>query len=468
MDAIEAGFAAATKGEFEAVKLIAKEGLKAEIFSFARANKKDIDAVVECGADAVFLVVPSSEIHIKHKLGKKHEDVLKLAEECVQYAKDHGLKVEFGAEDATRSEEQFLKKLIAVSVDAGADIVTPCDTVGVLTPERAYAFYSDLVKNFPNVVFGVHCHDDFGMAVANSIAALRAGAKEVHATINGIGERAGNAALEEVAVALELIYGVKVPLKMNLFYEISLLVSTLTGVQVQPNKAIVGENAFAHESGIHTHALLNNPMTYEPIPPSLVGRTRRLVVGKHAGSNGIRAVLNEMGIFPNEEQLKEIFAKVKMLGDKGKKVTDSDLLSIAEAVMNIPRNRPLKLQELTVVTGNKVTPTASVKLKVGNKVITAAATGVGPVDAAINAIRKAVGTIEPIKLDKYHVKSISGGTDAMVEVVVYLSKGDMTATASGTHQDIVIASVEAMLNGINSILSRGDANNMSLRLKVPT
>jgi D-citramalate synthase len=237
---------------------------------------------------------------------------------------------------------------------------------------------------------------------------------------------------------------------------------------VQPNKAIVGENAFAHESGIHTHALLNNPMTYEPIPPSLVGRTRRLVVGKHAGSNGIRAVLNEMGIFPNEEQLKEIFAKVKMLGDKGKKVTDSDLLSIAEAVMNIPRNRPLKLQELTVVTGNKVTPTASVKLKVGNKVITAAATGVGPVDAAINAIRKAVGTIEPIKLDKYHVKSISGGTDAMVEVVVYLSKGDVTATASGTHQDIVIASVEAMLNGINSILSRGDANNMSLRLKVPT
>lgn len=152
--------------------MIAKEGLKAEIFSFARANKKDVDAVVGSEADAVFLVIPSSEIHIKHKLGKKHEDILKLAGECIQYAKDHGLKVEFGAEDATRSEEQFLKKLIAVSVDAGADIVTPCDTVGVLTPERAYTFYSDLVKNFPNVVFGVHCHDDFGMAGANSIAAL--------------------------------------------------------------------------------------------------------------------------------------------------------------------------------------------------------------------------------------------------------------------------------------------------------
>jgi D-citramalate synthase len=357
--------------------------------------------------------------------------------------------------------------LIAVGVDAGADIVTPCDTVGVLTPEKAYAFYSDLVKSFQGVAFGVHCHDDFGMAVANSIAALRGGAEEVHTTVNGIGERAGNAALEEVAVALELIYGVKVPLKTNLFYETSLLVSRLTGVPVQPNKAIVGENAFAHESGIHTHAVLNNPMTYEPIPPTLVGRTRRLVVGKHAGSKGIRAVLNEMGMFPNEEQLKEIFAKVKMLGDRGKKVTDSDLLSIAETIMNIPHHRPLKLQELTVVTGNKVTPTASLKLKVRSKVIVAAATGVGPVDAAINAIRKAVQTIEPIKLDEYHVKSISGGTDAIVEVVVHLSKGDVTATAWGAHQDIVIASVEAMLNGINNILSRGNANNLSLRLKIP-
>jgi len=436
--------------------------LKAEIFSFARASKKDIDAVVGSDADAVFLVVPSSEIHMKHKLRKKHEDILKLAEECIEYAKDHGLKVEFGAEDATRSEKGFLKKLIEVSVNAGADIVTPCDTVGVLTPEKAYPFYLDLAESFPNVVFGVHCHDDFGMAVANSLAALRAGAKEVHTTINGIGERAGNAALEEVVVALELLYGIKVPLKMNLLYEASLLVSKLTGVPVQPNKAVVGENAFAHESGIHTHAVLSNPVTYEPIPPNLVGRTRRLVVGKHAGSKGIKAVLNEMGIFPNEEQLKEIFAKVKMLGDKGKKVTDSDLMSIAEAVMNLRHSRPLKLEELTVVTGNKVTPTASVKLKFGSKVISAAAIGVGPVDAAINAIRRAVQTVEPLKLDGYYVKSISGGTDAIVEVVVQLSRGDITTTAWGAHEDIVMASVEAMLNGINSLIFRGSAKALHM------
>lgn len=459
VDAIEAGFAAATKGEFEAMKLIANEGLKAEIFSFARGSKKDIDAVIDSDADAVFLVIPSSEIHIKHKLGKTYEEVLKLAEECIQYAKDHGLKVEFGAEDATRSDLSFLKRLISVSLDSGADIITPCDTVGVLTPEKAYALYLDLVKSFPGATFGVHCHDDFGMAVANSIAALRAGAKEVHTTINGIGERAGNAALEEVAVALRLLYGANLSVKLSLLYEASMLVSKFTGVQVQPNKAIVGENAFSHESGIHTHAILNNPLTYEPIPPDLVGRTRRLVVGKHAGSKGIKAVLNEMGIFPNEEQLKEIFAKVKILGDKGKKVNDSDLESIAATVMNLPKRRPLKLQELTVVTGNKVTPTASVKLVVKGKVISGAATGVGPVDAAINAIRKAVQTIEPIKLDGYHVKSISGGTDALVEVVVHLSKGDVTTTAWGADEDIVIASVEAMLNGINNIMVKNDYNS---------
>lgn len=455
VDAIEAGFAAATKGEFEAIKLIANENLRAEILSFARGNKNDIDAVIDSDADAVFLVIPSSEIHIKHKLGKEYEEILKLTEECIQYARDHGLKVEFGAEDATRSDTSFLKKLIAVSIDAGADIVVPCDTVGVLTPEKAHSLYSDLVRSFPNVTFGVHCHDDFGMAVANSIAALRAGAKEVHTTVNGIGERAGNAALEEVAVALKLLYGIDIPIKLNLLYETSMLVSKLTGVQVQPNKAIVGENAFAHESGIHTHAILNNPATYEPIPPSLVGRTRRLVVGKHAGTKGIKAVLNEMGIFPNEEQLREIFSKVKMMGDKGKKITDADLRSIAENVMNIPKRRPFRLQELTVVTGNKITPTASVKLNVRGKVIMGAATGIGPVDAAINAIRKAVQTIEPIKLDGYYVKSISGGTDAIVEVIVHLSNGDTTTTAWGAHGDIVMASVEAMLNGINNIVSKG-------------
>jgi len=453
VNAIEAGFAAVSKGEMEAVKLIAKEDLKAEVFSFARGAKSDVDAVIDGGANAVFLVVPASDMHIKYKLKKEREGVLRLTQDCIEYAKDHGLKVEFGAEDATRSDLSFLKEMIATSISAGADIVSPCDTVGILTPEKAYAFFSELVKDFPNVPFSAHCHDDFGMAVANSIAALKAGAMEVHATINGLGERAGNAALEEIVVALKLLYNVETSIKLNLLYDTSMLVSRLTGIPVQPNKAIVGENAFVHESGIHTHAILNEPLTYEPIPPRLVGRTRKLAVGKHAGSKGLEAALKEMGLNPNEEQLKEIFLRVKSIGDRGKNVTDADLQAIAETVMGLPKRRSIKLKELTVVTGDKVTSTASVRLNLNGKILTEAATGIGPVDAAMNAIRKAVSAVEPIRLEEYHVKAITGGTDAVVEVIVRLRKGDRTATAMGAHGDIVMASVEAMLSGMNVLLA---------------
>jgi len=427
--------------------------LRAQIFSFARGVKTDIDAVIDSGANAIFLVIPASDIHLQHKLRKTREDVLRLTEDCTQYAKDHGLIVEFGAEDATRSDQAFLKEIIATSVSAGADTVSPCDTVGILTPERAYTFFSDLIRDFPNVSFSTHCHDDFGMAVANSIASLKAGVREVHATINGLGERAGNAALEEILVALKLLYNVETSVKLELLYDTSMLVSRLTGIPVQPNKAITGENAFVHESGIHTHAILSQPLTYEPIPPEIVGRTRRLAAGKHAGSRGLKAALNEMGVNPNEEQLKEIFSRVKTLGDKGKRVTDADLQAVAETVMELPKLRSIRLEELTVVTGDKVTPTASVRLNLNDKILTEAATGIGPVDAAMNAIRKAVSAVEPIRLEEYHVNAITGGTDAVVEVIVRLRKGDRAATALGAHGDIVMASVEAMLSGMNVLLT---------------
>jgi len=459
VDSIEAGFAAASKGEMEAIKLIAEEGLKAEIYSFARGVKRDIDAVIESGADAVFLVIPTSDMHLKHKLRKSREEVLSLVKKCVEYAKDHGLKVEFGAEDATRSDMGFLKEIIAEAVSAGVDIVSPCDTVGILTPERTYQFFSELRDEFPSVSLSVHCHDDFGMAVANSIAALRAGADEVHVTVNGLGERAGNAALEEVVVALKLLYNVETSIKSELLYETSMLVSRVTGMPVQPNKAVVGENAFVHESGIHTHAILSEPLTYEPIPPEIVGRTRRLAAGKHAGSRGIKAVLEEMGLHPTEDQLKEIFLRVKAIGDKGKRVTDADLLAIAESVMGLPKFRAIKLEELTVVTGDHVTPTASVRLNMNGRVLTEAATGVGPVDAAINAVRKAVSAVEPIRLEEYHVNAVTGGTDAMVEVTVRLRKGDRVATAMGVHEDIVMASVEAMLSGMNVLVMNHEKNS---------
>jgi len=444
----------------KAIRLIANEGFRAEVYSFARGVKGDIDAVLKSDAKGVNLCVPTSNLHLKHKLKKNKEEVLRLTEDHTQYAKDHGLTVELSAEDATRSNFEFLTKMFAAGISAGADRVCPCDTVGILTPEKTHKLFSELRKKFAKVPMSAHCHDDFGLAVANSITALKSGVDEVHATMNGLGERAGNAALEEIAVALKVIYKVKVSMKTELLYNTSRLVARLTDFPLQPNKAIVGENAFVHESGMHTHGVLANPLTYEPISPELVGRTRRLVSGKHAGSRGIKASLNEMGLHPNDEQLKEVFLRVKTLGDKGKKVTDADLQATAEAVMNLPKIRPLKLEGLTVVTGDNVTPTASVQLNINGKALTEAATGVGPVDAAMKAVKKAVLAVEPIKLEKYSVKAITGGTDAVTEVAVSLRKGDRMATAIGVNEDIVIASVEAMLSGMNVLMT--DYNKLQL------
>jgi D-citramalate synthase len=453
VDVIEAGFPAVSEGEMEAAKLIAKEGLRAEICNFVRGTKSDIDTALKCDTQSVHLVIPTSDLHLQYKLKKTRDEILRLVEESVQYAKDHGLIVELSAEDATRSEFNFVKEFFAKGISVGADRICPCDTVGVLTPEKSYKFFSDMSETFKDIIISAHCHDDFGMGVANSIAALRAGAHQVHATINGLGERAGNAALEEIAAALKLIYGVELSIKTELLYRTSTLVTRLTGVPVQPNKAIVGENAFAHESGIHTHAILSHPSTYEPISPEIVGVTRRLVAGKHAGSHGIRASLEKIGLHPTDKQLKEVSMRVKTLGDKGKKVTDADLMAVAEVVMGLPQARPINLEELTVVTGDRVTSTASVRLKLNDKVVSEAATGLGPVDAAINAVRKAILVVEPIHLERYHVKAITGGTDAMVEVVVRLRKGDRTATAMGVREDIVMASVEAVLSGMNVLMA---------------
>jgi len=429
----------------------------------ARGVISDIDAVLKTGAVGVHLVIPSSDLHLKYKLKKTREEILEITADTTQYAKDHGLTVELSAEDATRSDLEFLTRMFKAGVAAGADRLCPCDTVGVLIPERTSELFSELKKRFSNVPLSVHCHDDFGLAVANSIIALKSGAEQAHVTMNGLGERAGNASLEEVAVALKANYNVNLPIKMELLYETSRLVSRITEFPLQPNKAIVGENAFVHESGMHTHGILANPLTYEPFPPELIGRTRRIASGKHSGSHGIKASLNEMGLKPNSEQLKEIFLRVKTLGDKGKRVSDADLQAIAEAVMELPTVRPIKLEEITVVTGSRVTSTSSVRLNVNGKMLTEAATGVGPVDAAINAIKKAVGIVEPIQLENYSVKAITGGTNAVTEVAVSLSKGDRKATAIGVNEDIVIASVQAMLSGMNVLMI--NYNNQKLKEK---
>lgn len=462
VDVIEAGFASVSQGELEAIKRIVKEGLKAEICSCARGVQKDVDAVVESEADSVHLVISTSDLHLKHKLRKTREEILKITAECVQYAKDHGLIVELSAEDATRSDEQFLRDVLSTGVSAGADRLCICDTVGILTAEKAYQLFNDMKNAFPSVPISAHCHNDFGMAVANSIAALRAGANQVHATINGLGERAGNASLEEIVAALKVLYGLETNIKTELLYSTSRLVARLTGIFPQPNKAIVGENAFSHESGIHSHGVLVHPSTYEPMAPELVGARRRMVVGKHAGTHGISAALEQMGLHPNQKQLEEIFLRVKNLGDKGKTVTDADLLAIAESVFGLKRDRPIQLEEITVVTGNRVTPTASARLKLNEQHFIGTGIGVGPVDAAINAIKSALSAVEPIILEHYGVKAITGGTDAMVEVFVRLRKGEKTVTAMGVREDIVMASVEAMLNGMDVLMASN--NNKSARV----
>jgi D-citramalate synthase len=463
VNAIEAGFAAASEGELEAIKLIADAGLKVQVYSMARGVTNDIDAVLKTGAVGVHLVIPSSDLHLKYKLKKTREEILKVTEDTTQYAKDHGLKVELSAEDATRSDLDFLTQMFKAGVAAGADRLCPCDTVGALIPERTSELFSELKKRISDVPLSVHCHDDFGLAVANSIIALKSGADQAHVTMNGLGERAGNASLEELAVVLKAQYKVNLAIKTELLYETSLLVSRITDFPLQPNKAIVGENAFVHESGMHTHGILSNPATYEPFNPDMIGRTRRIASGKHSGSTGIRASLMEMGFDPNDEQLKEIFQRVKSIGDKGKRVADADLQAIAELVMGLPAVRPIKLEEITVVTGSRVTSTASVRLNLNGKMLTEAATGVGPVDAAINAIKKAVGIVEPIQLDNYSVKAITGGTNAVTEVAVSISKGDRKATAIGVNEDIVIASVEAMLSGMNVLMT--NHNNKKFKEK---
>ncbi len=448
---IEAGSAITSKGEREGIKKVVGEDLSAEICSFARAVKVDVDAALECGVDSVHLVVPTSDLHIEHKLRRTREEVKEQAIETIEYAVENGLLVELSAEDSTRSDLEFLKQLFKEGIDIGADRICACDTVGMLTPEKASSFYESL-KNLGKPL-SVHCHNDFGLAVANTLSALQAGASQAHVTVNGIGERAGNASLEETVVALYSLYNIETDINIEMLYEVSRMVSRITGVHLQPNKAIVGENAFAHESGIHADGVIKKAETYEPITPELVGHKRRFVMGKHVGSHIIKKRIKEMGLRVDDRQFHQIFTRIKTLGDKGKCVTDVDLQAITEDVLGIMAEKMVELEELTIVSGNTVTPTASLRLNIDNKEVHEAGIGIGPVDAAIVAVKKSIKDFADIELEEYHVEAITGGTDALIDVVVKLKHDGNIVTARSTQPDIIMASVEAYLSGINKILS---------------
>ena len=448
---IEAGSAITSAGERESIKAITAEGLNAEICSYCRIMKPDVDYALECDVDSIHLVVPVSDLHINVKLRKDRDTVRRMAMDVTEYAKDHGLIVELSGEDASRADLDFLKSLYTNGIDAGADRVCFCDTVGLLVPEKTGTIFKDLSSSL-NVPVAIHCHDDFGLAVSNTLSALTNGAQEAHMTINGIGERAGNTSFEEVIMALEWLYRYNTGIKCDEIYKVSRLVSRLTGIAVAVNKSLVGANAFTHEAGIHVHGLIADTSTYEPMKPEIIGRQRKVVLGKHAGKSSVTLALKELGLEADASQLNEIVSRVKELGDHGKKITDSDLQSIAETVLEIYRESKVNLEEFTVVSGNKITPTASVKLRLNGDDVVEAGIGDGPVDAAINAIKKAIAGVADIQLEEYHVDAITGGTDALVEVIVKLSKDGRMVTSRGARTDIIMASVEAVLNGINQLM----------------
>ncbi|MCW7074539.1 MAG: 2-isopropylmalate synthase [Candidatus Methanospirare jalkutatii] len=453
VDIVEAGTAIVSEGERKAIKEIANAGLKAKVCSFARMLREDLDAALDCDVDAVNIVVPVSDAHIQKKLRIDRETLRERAIEAAEYVKKHGVEVEISAEDASRADFSFLKSLFQDLANV-ADRLCVCDTVGVLTPERAKEIFSEL--SGMGFTLSAHCHNDFGMATANSIAAVLSGAEYVHVTVNGMGERAGNAPLEEVVVALELLYGIKTGIKKEKIYETSRLVRNLAKMPVAPNKALVGDNAFTHESGMHVHGTLADERLYEPFDPKIIGRTRRFAFGKHTGKASVKMALEEMGISAenvSESHIRSIIERVKELGDKGKLVTDADFQAIVEDVLQIEREERIKLLDLSVVSGKSVQPTASLRLSVNGDEIVVADVGVGPVDAAINALRKAISGrgMNDLRLEEYHVDAITGGTDALVNVVVRVSRGDKTITASGVSEDIVLASVQAMINGINRL-----------------
>jgi D-citramalate synthase len=445
---IEAGSAAASAGERESIRSIADAGLAAECCTYVRALPGDIDLAADAGADSVHLVVPVSDLHISKKLRKTREQVCDMAWSAVEYAKSRGLIVELSGEDASRADQAFLAEVFREGVERGADRLCFCDTVGILTPERAAAVVPPLLF----APLSIHCHDDLGFGLATTVAALRAGASCAHVTVNGIGERAGNTALEELVMALEVLYGVDTGIATEKLYPLSTRVARLTGVPLATNKPIVGEMAFTHESGIHAHGVMRDASTYEPLQPERVGRRRRIVLGKHSGSAAVEAALHDMGYTPDNAQLAEILARIKQVGDAGVRITDAEVMTIAETVMAIEFTPCIELRQFTTVSGSNAMPTASVTLLVNGEEVTGAAVGTGPVDAAIRALQRSVADVGSVRLDEYRVDAITGGTDAVVDVSVKLSKDGKTVTSRGARTDIITASVEAVIAGMNRLL----------------
>lgn len=461
VDIIEAGFAIASPGDFDAVKAIAENVKGVTVASLCRALEKDIDRAWEAVRNAesprIHTFIATSDIHMKYKLKMTEDDVLQRTAAMVRYAKKYCSDVEFSAEDASRTRAEFLYKVIGEAVKAGATVINIPDTVGYATPDefgRLIKGIKENVENIERVDLSVHCHNDLGMAVANTLAAVKNGATQVECTVNGLGERAGNAALEELIMSIDTrkdIFNVQHGIDTVQIYRTSKLVSSLTGISVQPNKAIVGANAFAHESGIHQHGVLSEKSTYEIMTPESIGlKQNTMVLGKLSGKHAFEERLKELGYNLSADEIQRAFEKFKNLADKKKVVLDRDIEALVEEkVSEVPEI--FELQSFQITSGNKVISTSMISLKRNNEVITEAATGDGPVDAAFNAMERAVGF--SLELEDYSLKAVTEGKDALGEVTVRVSKDGRTFVGRGVSTDIIEASVKAYLNAINRAIS---------------
>jgi 2-isopropylmalate synthase len=462
VDVIEAGFPASSLGDFEAVRIIARELRRPTICALALANIEGIDraweAVKEAEHPRIHVFLSASDIHLAHQLKKSRDEVLKMSRETVARAKSYVDDVEFSPMDASRADPAYLYQILEAVLEAGATTVNIPDTVGYATPLEFGGLIQGILDNVPNIgkaVVSVHCHDDLGLAVANSLEAIRVGARQVECTINGIGERAGNASMEEIVMALRTrrdFFKLTTDIDTMQIYRTSRLVSELTGFPVQPNKAIVGANAFRHQSGIHQDGVLKRSITYEIMDPQSVGiPSSSLVLSKVSGRHAFKERLSELGYSLSEQDLNRAFQGFKALADKKKDITDRDIESlIAEELRTV--TEVYHLDHVEVSCGDHNIPTATVRLiGPGGESLADAALGTGPVDAVYKAINRIVGI--PNRLTEFTVKSITEGIDAIGEVLIRIESDGVTYTGRGAGTDIIVASAKAYMNALNRLLA---------------
>jgi 2-isopropylmalate synthase len=456
VDVVEAGFPAASPGELRSVQRVAEALEYSEVAALCRTREGDIRAAWEAVSvgkkPRIHVFIATSDLHMEHKLGMTRQQVLEQIRAGVSLASSLCERVEFSAEDATRSDVGFLQEAFALAVECGATVLNIPDTVGYTMPSEYFNIVTKVREAVGDrAIISTHCHNDLGLAVANSLAAVEAGARQIECCVNGIGERAGNAALEEVVMALRTrqdLTGIQTNVDTRQLLSVSRMVSEATGLSVQWNKAIVGRNAFAHESGIHQHGVLSKRETYEIMHPEDVGfNASNLVLGKHSGKHALRARLEDLGYRLDDEQMKVVFGEFKKLCDRKKVIYDEDLHALVNTGFG-SEDRRYELVSVTFRSGSDIEPEATATLRIDDKEVTQTAKGDGPVNASFEAIKKCVG-IEELALEEYRIEAISGGSDAQGRVHLLVKAGDFVASGDATHTDVVVASARALVDALN-------------------